>query len=29
MDLGDIGWGGMDCTDVAQYRDQWRAVVNK
>jgi hypothetical protein len=23
-----IGWGGMDWIDVAQYRDQWRAVLN-
>jgi hypothetical protein len=23
-----IGWGGMDWIDMAQYRDQWRALVN-
>jgi hypothetical protein len=23
-----IGWGGMDWTDVAQDRDQWRALIN-
>jgi hypothetical protein len=28
MDLREIGWGGMDWIDVAQDRDQWRALVN-
>jgi hypothetical protein len=28
MDLREIGWGGMDWTDLAQDRDQWRALVN-
>jgi hypothetical protein len=28
MDLGGIGWGGMDWSHLAQDRDQWRAVVN-
>jgi hypothetical protein len=28
MDLREIGWGGMDWIDLAQNRDQWRAVVN-
>jgi hypothetical protein len=28
MDLREIGWGGMDWIDLAQERDQWRAVVN-
>jgi hypothetical protein len=28
MDLREIGWGGMGWTDVAQDRDQWRALVN-
>jgi hypothetical protein len=27
MDHREIGWGGMDWTDVAQDRDQWRALV--
>jgi hypothetical protein len=25
MDLGDIGWDGMDWIDLAQDRDRWRA----
>jgi hypothetical protein len=28
MDLGHIGWGGMDWIDLAQDRDQWRALLN-
>jgi hypothetical protein len=28
MDLRDIEWDGMDWIDLAQYSDQWRAVVN-
>jgi hypothetical protein len=28
MDLREIGWGGMDCIDLAQDRDQWSALVN-
>jgi hypothetical protein len=28
MDLREIGWGGRDCIDLAQDRDQWRALVN-
>jgi hypothetical protein len=28
MDLRDIGWGGMNWVDLAQDRDQWRALVN-
>jgi hypothetical protein len=27
-DLRDIGWSGMDWIDLAQDRDQWRALVN-
>jgi hypothetical protein len=28
IDLRGIGWGGMNWTDLAQGRDQWRALVN-
>jgi hypothetical protein len=28
MELGEIGWDGMDWIDLAQDRDQWRALVN-
>jgi hypothetical protein len=28
IDLREIGWDGMDCIDLAQDRDQWRALVN-
>jgi hypothetical protein len=28
MDLREVGWGGMDWIDLAQNRDQWRALVN-
>jgi hypothetical protein len=28
VDLREIGWDGMDSTDLAQDRDQWRALVN-
>jgi hypothetical protein len=28
MDLREKGWGGMDCIDLAQDRDQWRSLVN-
>jgi hypothetical protein len=28
MDLRRTGWGGMDGIDLAQNRDQWRALVN-
>jgi hypothetical protein len=28
MDLREIGWGSVDWMQLAQDRDQWRAVVN-
>jgi hypothetical protein len=28
MDLREIGWDGTDWIDLAQDRDQWRALVN-
>jgi hypothetical protein len=28
MDLREIRWGGMDWIDLAQDRDQWRALMD-
>jgi hypothetical protein len=28
MDLGEIGWDGRDWIELAQDRNQWRALVN-
>jgi hypothetical protein len=28
MDLREIRWDGLDWIDLAQDRDQWRALVN-
>jgi hypothetical protein len=28
MDLREIGWDGVDRIDMAQDRDQWRALLN-
>jgi hypothetical protein len=27
MDLGEVGWGGVDWIDLAQDRNRWRALV--
>jgi hypothetical protein len=29
LDNREIGWDGMDWIDLAQDRNQWRALVNK
>jgi hypothetical protein len=26
MDLGEVGWGGMDLIDLAEDREQWMAL---
>jgi hypothetical protein len=28
VDLREIGWDGVDWIELAQDRDQWRALVN-
>jgi hypothetical protein len=28
MDLREIGWDGVDLINLAQDRDQWKALVN-
>ena len=28
MDLQKVGYGGMDCMELAQYRERWRAILN-
>jgi hypothetical protein len=28
IDLTEIGWYGMDWTNLAEDRDQWRALAN-
>jgi hypothetical protein len=28
MDLRAIGWDDVDCIDMAQDRDKWKALVN-
>ena len=28
MDHQEVGWGGIDCIDLAHDKDSWRALVN-
>jgi hypothetical protein len=28
MEFREIGWSGMDWVDLAEYTDQWRALMN-
>jgi hypothetical protein len=28
MDLGEVGWGGVDWIGLAKDRNRWRALVN-
>jgi hypothetical protein len=28
IDLGEIGWGDVDCTGLVQDRNTWKALVN-
>jgi hypothetical protein len=28
MDLGEIGWGGVDWIGLIQDTDRWKALVN-
>jgi hypothetical protein len=28
IDLREVGWDGMDWIELAQDRDQWRALMN-
>jgi hypothetical protein len=28
MDLGEVGWGGVDLIGLAEDRDWWEALVN-
>jgi hypothetical protein len=28
VDLGEVGWGGVDWIGLAQDRNRWRALVN-
>jgi hypothetical protein len=28
MDIGEVGWGDVDCIGLAKDRNRWRAVVN-
>jgi hypothetical protein len=28
IDLGEVGWGDVDCIGMAKDRNRWRALVN-
>jgi hypothetical protein len=28
MDIVEVGWGGVDWTDLTKDRDKWTALVN-
>jgi hypothetical protein len=28
MDLGEVGWGDVDCIGLTKDRNRWRALVN-
>jgi hypothetical protein len=28
IDLGEVGWGGLDWIGLAQDRNRWRALMN-
>jgi hypothetical protein len=28
MDLGEVGWGGVDWIGLSQDRDRWRGLMN-
>jgi hypothetical protein len=28
MDLGEVGWGGVDWIGLAQDKDNWRGLTN-
>jgi hypothetical protein len=28
MDLGEVGWGDVDCIGLVKDRNRWRALVN-
>jgi hypothetical protein len=28
MDLGEVGWGGMDWIDLDEDREKWRTFLN-
>jgi hypothetical protein len=28
MNLGEVGWGDVDCIGLAQDRNRWRALVS-